>query len=85
MSTKVEPTINTNQDPLYDPIQPYTMAQGLFKLLCVCLLIPSKSNLILVGDEGEEASLEISIEPVDEDGNPISEDDPIFDTFIDDP
>lgn len=31
------------------------------------------------------ASLDISIEPIDDKGNLMDEDDPIFDDFIDDP
>jgi kinesin family protein 13 len=73
------------EDPFWDPPEPQLIGEGYLKLMSLAYLLDNPNQLIIVGDEGKIATLEVNIEPVDESGDLLDEDHPIFDNFIDDP
>lgn len=73
------------EDPFWDPPEPQLIGEGYLKLMSLAYLLDNPNQLIIVGDEGKIATLEVNIMPVDENGEFLDEDHPIFDNFIDDP
>ena len=53
--------------------------------MSLAYLVDNPNELILVGDNGQVACLDVNLVPVDEEGNELDEDHEIFEEFIDDP
>ena len=53
--------------------------------MSLAYLLNNATNLVIVGDKGSVATVEVQLVPLDENLNEITEDDEIFDEFIDDP
>ena len=79
----IKPT--REEDPFWDPPEAQLIGEGYLKLMSLAYLLDNPNQLIIVGDEGKIATLEVNIMPVDDKGEFLDEDHPIFDNFIDDP
>lgn len=53
--------------------------------MSLAYLVDNPNDLILVGDNGQVAELNLNLVPVDEEGEILDEDHEIFEDFIDDP
>ena len=83
--TNSVPELKQNDDPFWDPPVHLRVGEGYLKLMSLAYLLDNPVELIIVGDEGEAGLLEVNLIPVNDDGEPLEEDDPIFEEFIDDP
>ena len=79
------PDVTQDKDPFWDPPEHLRVGEGYLKLMSLAYLMDNPNELVIVGDEGEAGLLEVDIIPANENGDPLEEDDPIFDDFIDDP
>ena len=79
------PNVSQDKDPFWDPPEHLRVGEGYLKLMSLAYLMDNPNELVIVGDEGEAGLLEVDIIPANENGEPLEEDDPIFDEFIDDP
>lgn len=79
------PNVSQDKDPFWDPPEHLRVGEGYLKLMSLAYLMDNPNELVIVGDEGEAGLLEVDIVPANENGEPLEEDDPIFDEFIDDP
>ena len=61
------------------------MGEGFLKLMSLAYLADNPNSLVIVGDNGQVATLEVNLIPVDENLQEYDDDHEIFDDFIDDP
>lgn len=79
------PQLSLDEDPFYDPREPVVLGEGFVKLMSLAYLVDNPNDLILVGDNGQVAEINLNLIPVDEEGEELDEDHEIFEDFIDDP
>ena len=83
--TNAIPELKQNDDPFWDPPAHLRVGEGYLKLMSLAYLLDNPVELIIVGDEGEAGLLEVNLIPTNNNGEPLEEDDSIFEEFIDDP
>lgn len=84
-SSGLKPKLSQDQDPFWDPPEYKRIGEGHMKLLNLAYLLDNKADLVFVDELANKGSLKVALIPLDTNFEPLQDDDPIFDTFVDDP
>ena len=61
------------------------LGESYLKLMSLAYLLDNPNELIIVGNEGQIGTLVVDLVPCDSEGNELTENHSIFDSFVDDP
>ena len=74
-----------SEDPFYDPPGKATAATGYFKLITLAYLVDYNEDVDLMSPLGPAGYVDISVAPLDDEGQPISEENEVVHEMDDDP
>lgn len=79
------PKLTQDKDPFWDPPEPQKFGECYLKLLTLAYLLDNQNDLVVLGDKGPIGMMSLNLLPVNNKGEPLDEDNSIFDEFVDDP
>ncbi|EAR96121.2 kinesin motor catalytic domain protein (macronuclear) [Tetrahymena thermophila SB210] len=79
------PDLQQNEDPFWDPPEPFLIGQGFLKLLGLAYGLDSQTQITLVGDNGQCGYLNVGFIPCNETGDVLYDDENNEGMAIEDP